>query len=338
VVPRRRAQAGLAIIDVLAAFVRAHGPSGERMHLEPWDPATIDAVVDLLRPAWPDGQGHRIRPRLLAGPALSGVTEVANDVAGRPVGVVHVSLDPTYPGVIGGAVGVAPGHRGRGLGGALATRASELLRTGALRPDGAPARVQLVVLPEESTVAQHLAEQHGFRVSSRSVGWTADLDEGTVATHQGALDELLRGSGLSIETATWASRGALMTELTDRVTQGLPRATGADDPIDPSLVGEFFFAPETVFFIAWLDGAAVGFSGVSPVTDGTAWYVEFTGVVPAARGRGVARAFKHAQFVAAAGAGASRLFTFNEEHNTAVIALNASSGMRRRSGYVGMVR
>lgn len=307
------------------------------MHLEPWDPETIDTVVDLLRPAWPDGQGHRIRPRLLAGPRLGGVTEVTNDAEGHPVGAVHVSLDPTYPGIVGAAVGVAPGHRGRGLGGALAGRASELLRTAARR-DGAPARVQLVVLPEESTVAQHLAEQHGFRVSSRSVGWTADLDARTVATHQRALDDVLRDTGLSIETVTWASHRDVMSDLTDRVTQGLPRATGADDPIDPSLVGEFFFAPETVFFIAWLDGDAVGYSGVSPSTDGTAWYVEFTGVVPAARGRGVARAFKHAQFATAARSGGARLSTFNEEHNAAVLALNASSGMHRRNGYVGMVR
>jgi GNAT superfamily N-acetyltransferase len=308
------------------------------MHLEPWDPDTIDAVVDLLRPAWPDGQGHRIRPRLLAAPRLSGVTEVANDDAGRPVGVVHVSLDPTYPGVVGGAVGVAPGHRGQGLGRALATRASALLQARALRPDGVPPRVQLVVLPEDSSVAQHLTEQHGFRVSSRSVGWTADLDGQSVATHQRALDDVLGATGLSIETATWASHGDLMTDLTDRVTQGLPRATGADDAIDPSLLDEFFFAPATVFLIAWLDGDAVGFSGVSPSTDGTAWYVEFTGVVPAARGRGVARACKHAQFVTAARSGAARLFTYNEEHNAAVLALNASSGMRRRTGYVGMVR
>jgi len=308
------------------------------MHLEPWDPDTIDTVVDLLRPAWPDGQGHRIRPRLLAGARLHGVTEVANDDAGRPVGVVHVSLDPTYPGVVGGAVGVAPGHRGQGLGRVLATRASDLLHAGARRSDGDPARVQLVVLPEESTVAQQLAEQHGFRVSSRSVGWTADLDAQAVATHQRALDDVLRDTALSIETVTWASHRDVMSDLTDRVTQGLPRATGADDAIDPSSVGEFFFAPGTVFFIAWLDGDAVGYSGVSPSTDGTGWYVEFTGVVPAARGRGVARAFKHAQFVTAARSGGGRLFTFNEEHNAAVLALNASSGMHRRNGYFGMVR
>jgi GNAT superfamily N-acetyltransferase len=302
------------------------------MDLATWDPVMIDQVVALLAPAWAIGTQHRIRPRLLAGDALNAVTEVVNDDEGRPVGVVHVSDDPTFAGNVGVAVAVAPAHRGEGIGRMLGGRALEILRPreGTRKP--------LVVVPEEPHDGRRFAERFGFSVVSRSVGWEAPLSVESGVAHRSALAELSSEKRVHVAVVTMESHGDQVDAVSQAATAGLPRAGGDEDEIDASTAWTYFFSPESTILLATIDDQPVGVSVVAPPARSNAWYIEFTGVDPAARGRGVARALKHAQFMVATDAGGTRLLTYNEEHNSPILALNEAFGMTRRPGYVGMTR
>ncbi|PZF62101.1 hypothetical protein DEI92_00870 [Curtobacterium sp. MCBD17_034] len=295
-----------------------------------WDPATIDRVVALLAPLSPFGTEHRIRPRLLAGEVLNAVTEVVEDEDGHPIGVVHLADDPIFPSNVDVALAVHPSHRGRGLGPALAARALELLRT---RNRG---RRPLVVLREELEDGRRFAERCGFHVASRSVGWEAPLPAGTAATHRNALAQLSSEQHVDVTVVTLQTHGEQIASVSERATTGLPRVSGEEDEIDASAAWAYFFSPNSSILLATIGREPVGVSVLAPVEGSTSWYIEFTGVDPAARGRGVARALKHSQFMVAADAGGTEIVTYNEEHNTPILNLNRSFGLTRRPGYTGL--
>lgn len=69
-----------------------------------------------------------------------------------------------------------------------------------------------------------------------------------------------------------------------------------------------------------------------------AFYVAYSGVDPAYRGRGLAALVKQHAAVEAQAAGATEALTNNEEHNTGIRRINAELGFRVTSGTWRMVQ
>ena len=90
---------------------------------------------------------------------------------------------------------------------------------------------------------------------------------------------------------------------------------------------------------AWDGAVRVGVTQVMPRPgDPSAMNTFFTGVVAAARGRGIATALKTRQALLMADRGVARVFTQNMEGNEAILAANRALGFVRASGYVDVAQ
>ena len=72
--------------------------------------------------------------------------------------------------------------------------------------------------------------------------------------------------------------------------------------------------------------------------DPSAMNTFFTGVIAAARGRGIATALKTRQALLMVDRGVARVFTQNMEGNEAILAANRALGFVRASGYVDVAQ
>jgi GNAT superfamily N-acetyltransferase len=147
-----------------------------------------------------------------------------------------------------------------------------------------------------------------------------------------------------IEIVTWAERPDLGPGLYEVELEAQPDIPGQEDEPLPSYddwlrhhMGGPSDRPEATFVALAGDDLVVGFAkfhfpGALPAV---AWH-DLTGVKRAWRGRGIARALKHAQIAWAKQQGYERLETANEVRNEPIRRLNEQLGYRPISGRVLM--
>jgi GNAT superfamily N-acetyltransferase len=114
-----------------------------------------------------------------------------------------------------------------------------------------------------------------------------------------------------------------------------PEAEVYGDRLSNALVLEI--CPEASWVVLLDDDGVLAGTALDS-RDGQEWYVLFTGSVPRARGRGLARAVKQAAHRIAFEGGASSVRTTNEDRNERMRALNESLGYQRVSGDLRLFR
>ncbi|MEU5937135.1 GNAT family N-acetyltransferase [Micromonospora sp. NPDC047187] len=205
---------------------------------------------------------------------------------------------------------VHPEHRRRGVGTALLTAVTDHLRQLGIR------RVRAMA----QTDGLPFARRHGYE-PSREVRYSAlDLDPAP------ALPELPPGVRL-----------LPISDLDPHLLYAADVASAADEPGDVPVdsisyeswqydVWDNLGLDKSASTAAQLDGEVAAFSLVK--RDGDRMWSDFTGTIPAYRGRGLARLTKTAALHRAAGDGVRVAYTSNDEENGPMLAINTRLGYR----------
>jgi GNAT superfamily N-acetyltransferase len=249
---------------------------------------------------------------------------VLRHAGGQPVGqaeLAHLDFDP--PGSLHLRLWVSPAARGVGHGAALLAWAQAAARQ-------AGRRGLVATVPDTDPATRTWGEQRGFRFVLHRFASTLDL--GTV-DHNALARPLPPGVRLA-DLNTEADRPGYLAWLTDRLWETpdlghLPRWSEAQvramlrwDTPD--------CRPEWHVLALDAAGQRLGVSILVPIRSGL--YNEFTGVVPAWRGRGLARALKLEAIRRARAAGYTRMLTNNHSANAAMLRVNAALGYRPQAG------
>ncbi|MCO1596561.1 GNAT family N-acetyltransferase [Micromonospora sp. RHAY321] len=205
---------------------------------------------------------------------------------------------------------VHPEHRRRGIGTALLTAA-----TGHLAPLGIH-RLRTWAQPD----ALPFAHRHGFQ-SSREVRYSAlDLDPAPASPEP--------PPGVRLRP---------IAELDPHLLYEADAASAVDEPGDVPVdsisyeswqydVWDNLGLDKQASTAAEVDGQIAAFSLVK--RDGERMWSDYTGTVPAYRGRGLARLVKTAALHRAAAGGVRVAYTSNDEANAPMLAINARLGYR----------
>lgn len=205
---------------------------------------------------------------------------------------------------------VHPEHRRRGVGTALLTAVTDHLRQLGIR------RVRAMA----QTDGLPFARRHGYE-PSREVRYSAfDLDPAP------ALPELPPGVRL-----------LPISDLDPHLLYAADVASAADEPGDVPVdsisyeswqydVWDNLGLDKSASTAAQLDGEVAAFSLVK--RDGDRMWSDFTGTIPAYRGRGLARLTKTAALHRAAADGVRVAYTSNDEENGPMLAINTRLGYR----------
>ncbi|MGC4787105.1 N-acetyltransferase family protein [Micromonospora sp. DT178] len=205
---------------------------------------------------------------------------------------------------------VHPEHRGRGAGTALLTAALGHLR------DIGTRRIRTWALPESLPFAR----RHGF-TPSRELRYSA-LD--------------LRPA-LPMPESPPGVRLLALTDVEPRRVYLAEVAAAADEPEDVpadaisyeswrSEIWDSLGLDHVASTVAEIGGEVVSFSLVQ--RDGDRMWSDYTGTVPAHRGRGLARLVKTAALHRAATGGVRVAYTSNDEANAPMLAVNVGLGYR----------
>lgn len=205
---------------------------------------------------------------------------------------------------------VHPEHRRRGIGTALLTAATDQLSPLGVR------RVRATAQPE----ALPFARRHGYE-PSRELRYSAlDLEPAP------ALPEPPPGVRLRP-----------IADLDPHLLYAADVASSADEPGDVPVdaityetwqydVWDNLGLDKAASIAAEVDGEVAAFSLVK--RDGDRMWSDYTGTVPAYRGRGLARLAKTAALHRAAAGGVRIAYTSNDEANAPMLAINARLGYR----------
>ena len=246
------------------------------------------------------------------------------EVDGELAGAAHVGV-PSYADTPAGQAYVLTDHRGRGAGQALYATASRWAsRQGATR--------LRTTIDEGDADSIAWAERRGFREVSRD-----RLVELDLSAHDAPPAEPPQG----VEIVTWAQRPELARGLYEVAAEALPDIPGArHERVEPyeewlsvHMQGEGD-RPEGTF-VALAGEEVVGYAKFS---FGDArpdrLFHDLTAVRRAWRGRGIARALKHAQIAWAKQRGYRYLRTANEDRNEPIRRLNEQLGYRPIPGRI----
>lgn len=289
-------------------------------------PGELDAVVELLATTSASDIRHRLRVRLTATEpdAVNYVVVAARD--GEIVGAGKITTEPTFPGTVSVAVAASVDGLESRLMDRIVARLADIRgvnrATMALRDD----------VPE----ARRLAEKYGFTLANHSIGLRLPLT-GPESTLSARAGDAALAAQVSVRVADAASEGDTIMAAGARGLVGLLVPFGAEQTVDPSAT-RALISENAVILLAETPLAVCGVTVVAPQTGSDEWYVEFTGVDPDFRGRGVATALKTAAHLAAFLAGARAMTTVNDQANKAIVGLNHKLGMTPAVGYWGMVR
>lgn len=246
------------------------------------------------------------------------------ELDGELAGGGHI-LVPSYTDVPAASLYVLAERRGRGVGQALyATVSSWAADRGATALRGG--------VDEDDPESLAWAERRGFRERSRDAQVELDL---------GRYDPRPAEPPAGVELVTWAERPELARGIYEVVLEAWPDIPGADeDRVEP--FEEWLSVhmqgsgdrPEGTF-VAVSGDEVVGYAKLSfwdakPDTP----FHDLTGVKRAWRGRGIARALKHAQLAWAKEQGYRYLRTANEERNEPIRRLNEQLGYRPLPGRI----
>jgi GNAT superfamily N-acetyltransferase len=287
------------------------------VHVRPMTGADRPAVTRLL------GEVLREAP-VVAGRILEHLDRVASlhlvaVVDGEVVGRSNVAHPPMLPaGTLALNVGVTASARGRGVGAALFDRTVHGI------PPGTGRVLGFTDDRDDDAVLPWLARRH-FVPFQHSIASQLDL-------------------------TTWRSTGSAPADVSIRVVD--PQTTRDDEAVallyvdsdtspEADEIGETTwstqleaakgFGPRGRMALVDLHGAPVAMS-LAQQTDDADWDVLYTGVLPAARGRGLARVAKAALHDDLARLGATRLETYNEAGNAGIRHVNAALGYVRVKG------
>jgi GNAT superfamily N-acetyltransferase len=292
------------------------------VNLDTPEPATLDQIRERLR-----------RPR-----ENTPVIRLGAFDDGRMIGYAHALRDPWMPsGLFWAHVVVAPNARGRAVGARLYQVALEFARRhGATTIRGA--------VRDDFPISLAFTERLGFRVDRHIFESTLDL---------ATFDE--RPFVAAVEAA--GSRGIRFFSLaevgdgpeTRQRLYDLDRTVAADIPGG----SEAAIRPFEVFVRKVIESPGYLADGQLVAADGDAWvglaaveripnannamYNGLTGVLPAYRGRGVARALKLLAIRAARRHGAAYLRTNNDSENAPMLAINRKLGYHAEPGYFRMI-
>jgi predicted N-acetyltransferase YhbS len=293
--------------------------------LRPLRVADIDVATDLLMLTSASGIRHHLALQLAAAEAGERGCAFVAERDGIVVGSALLAEDPVFPGAVTALVAVAEPARKCGVGSALADLLGDRLAHETL-----PASCKL---RDDLFDGRRFAERRGFVLRGHNVGWIVDLAQD--ATLETAAREAARSAGVRIRRAGLPEEIDTVLECAVRCMPGMP----SDQHADPDQARDYFPA-DAIMLLAESEepGEAagprtLGLTAVSPRTEKDVWYTQFTGVDPAHRRAGVARALKTESFLRARRAGARSVVTHNHDTNKAVIGLNTSFGMRPAPGY-----
>lgn len=220
-------------------------------------------------------------------------------------------------------VDVDESHQGLGIGRALM---DEALRAGLTFEPRLLTSKSRDDMPRE----MKFMEAAGFEAFSNLRGVTLDLTAPSAVEIKDVA-----------ELKTWAEIGdspenrAKLYEIYHQSDQDSPGIDVWGMPDYPNwemgIFTAYWFRPESLF-VAIVDGEWVGLSLVGPLEDGE-WTTDYTGVIPAFRGRGIATQLKVAGIEHARAQGGKRLGTFNDELNGPMRAINAKLGFMPETGW-----
>jgi RimJ/RimL family protein N-acetyltransferase len=100
----------------------------------------------------------------------------------------------------------------------------------------------------------------------------------------------------------------------------------------PSIFNARWFRPEGCLIAVAEDDSWVGLSLIGPLSEED-FTTDFTGVLQAHRGRGIALALKEAGVRWARQQGGLRMHTFNDDRNGPMRAINAKLGFKAKTGW-----
>jgi GNAT superfamily N-acetyltransferase len=264
--------------------------------------------------------------------ATMGIRWFIGLVDGVPAGFAAVCPLPIAAGGNGAAmVHVLPEYRRRGLGSALREVAEDVARDGQ-RPGLTYSYVEGEADSEAAARAWSLPVVGRHHESVLDVGAVDRAHSGAKAIVAGV--EIAELPLDDMDDAAWLS---LHEFVQARLRETPDAADGGGD-----LPYESFrdMVDEPWMLLTARDGAVL--VGVTQVMrrpgDPSAMNTFFTGVIPAARGRGIATALKTRQALLMADRGVARVFTQNMEGNEAILAANRTLGFVRASGYVDVAQ
>ena len=221
-------------------------------------------------------------------------------------------------------LGVAPGFKGHGVGGALYEALSEHVR------GLGKSELQLEVGEDDGGAIAFL-EKRGYREIERQKA--LELDLGSIEPETPAIPE-------GVEIAPWVERPDILPRMYELHREANADIPGLDAETTPSF--DDWRAQELdrpgrrhdLSFVAFTPHEVVGSAALMVLPAGG--FHGLTAVARTWRRRGLARALKQSQIVAAKAAGLRKLYTESEERNEPMRRLNESLGFRPIPGMVVM--
>lgn len=204
-------------------------------------------------------------------------------------------------------------HRRSGAGAAMAAAVERLLA------ERAPAAV-ITQVDDDDRASRDWAERRGFRAAFRMIRSRLDLTAFDPAPHRADLDRA-EAAGLRVEVPGDRDR---LHALYSTLLRDVPEAV---EPIARDAFDRQLDEPGVVVLVLADGQSWVAQAAVRPIGDDGAWNA-FTGVLPAYRGRGLARAIKVAAAIEAARAGRHWIETSNHDVNAPMLAVNRALGYR----------
>jgi mycothiol synthase len=292
----------------------------------------LGAVVELLM----ETSVLDIRPRLVDRLTACNVDKaniaVVAERNGMVIGAAKVTAEPAFPGTVSGLVAVAEAERGRGIGTELAGILVEQL-------EQSDAESATCAIRDDLVSGREFAERFGFVVTNHSMGWRNDLSD--------RFSELLARTAYAVDVAQVQIRFAeptaekpAVTEFIRKCMTGLPVPTGNVHGFDPGRDSHLIPDSARVVLAEARDGfnRACGVTILAPETNIGTWHINFTGVDPQHRHRGVAGALMSASLLDAWQLGVREVTLVNDDSNEAIVRLCQRLGMKRTAGYWSLAR
>jgi GNAT superfamily N-acetyltransferase len=288
----------------------------------------IDAVVALLALVFPDDLGSAAgwRHRLAVEPERARRRRLKATAGGAVVGWATGLLDThtTTAGVAFVNTVVHPDRRGRGLGGALAAAVVEhVLAHGA---------TILRAVSLDDKAGRRLATRHGFRNTALQRISRLDLTTLPPAPPPPA----------GVEMRSFAEVGPEAVHPVDlAVTLDVPEDVPWDHMPYEQWLREFWESPTLdldTSVAAIVEGEVVALTMLHVERKTVRAQNDITGTLAAYRGRGLATLVKHHSLERAAAVGIAEVFTFNDETNAAMLAVNTKLGYRPHSTRLAWLR
>jgi GNAT superfamily N-acetyltransferase len=287
-------------------------------------PDDISVATGLLMLTSATGVSHHLERQLAAAAAGERGYAFVAERDGAVVGAALLSSEPAFPGSVITLISVSGSARKSGVASALADLLEERLVHETL-----PASCRL---RDDLFEGRRFAERHGFTLHGHSMGWSIDL-AAREETLEKSAREARQAAGVRVRRADLPQEIGRVLECAARCMPGLP----AEQEADPEQARDYF-PGNAIVLLAESDKPggerlALGLTAVAPQVEGDAWYTLFTGVDPAHRRTGIARALKTESFLQARRAGARSVLTHNYDTNDAIIGLNTAFGMQPAPGY-----